>query len=293
MRSKGKKYITKIKTKTDRELERFNRGFQAYENFERKVIPQKRIYYVVWYLILTLILSLVIPMSSAIIGNISEPAKWFHLKNYKYSVILFFSLIPLIVTVRKNVLFKDGPLKALSLIFYYIIAIPLLNYLFLGTMNASDGHEGNLIKIINLLNIFLLFGSHVVLFKYTFTDIFLKKRRIQSRDIIITFLCYITLAVSFGFVYFLISLGSSEPAFAGLKEGGNTLYFYFQHIYFSFMTITTVGYGDLSPNLFITQLIAMIEVITGVALLNFSLGITLGSGVLNFSSESSSDKNSW
>lgn len=290
MRSKGKKYITKIKTQTGKEVERFNRGVRAYENFEKKVIPQKRIYYVAWYLVLTLILSLLIPMSSSFIENMGEPSKWFHLKNYKYSVILFFSLIPLVVTVRKNVLFKDGPLKALSLIFYYIIAIPLLNYLFLGTINVNDGHESTLIKIINLLNILLLFGSHVVLFKYTFTDIFLKKRKIQSRDIVITFLSYITLAVSFGFVYFLISLSSSEPAFAGLKDTNNTLYFYFQHIYFSFMTITTVGYGDLSPNLFITQLIAMIEVIMGVALLNFSLGITLGSGVLNFTSENDSNK---
>lgn len=285
MASRGKKYITKIKSKTDRELERFNKGFQAYENFEKKVIPQKRIYYVAWYLVLTLIISLLIPMSSSIIENIGEPSKWIHLKNYKYSVIMFFSLFPLVITVRKNVLFKDGPLKALSLIFYYIIAVPLFNYIFLGTMNLGSEEEGILIKIINLLNIILLFGSHVVLFRYTFTDIFMKRRKIQSRDILITFLCYITLAISFGFVYFLISIGSKVPAFSGLKETSNTLYFYFQHIYFSFMTITTVGYGDLSPNLFITQLIAMVEVVTGIALLNFSLGITLGSGVLNFSTK--------
>lgn len=278
-------YIKKLKLRGKEELGNFGRGIKALGDLEKKIVPQRRRYYILWYLGIALFLSFFIPTVTTIFSHLSHPEKWFSLTNYKHTPLLFLSLIPLIVTMRKDVFFKDGPLKALVLIFYYIILIPLLNYLFSGDMKAVDRHEGIVIGIINILNILLLFASHVVLFRYSFTDIFKKRRRIKSSDIVITFLTYITLAISFGFVYFLITISSPEPAFNGLNYNGNSLYFYFQHIYFSFITITTVGYGEISPARFLTQFIVMIEVITGVALLNFSLGITLSSGILNFTPE--------
>lgn len=275
-------YIKKIKVRGKEELHNLNRGIKVLGELERKIIPQKRRYYLMWYLGIALFLSLFIPTITHLFSNLGSFRNWFYIGNYKHSPLLFLSLIPLILTVKKDMFFKDGPVKALTLIFYYIIFIPLLNYLFSGSMNTVDKNEGIVIGIINILNIILLFWSHVVLFKYSFTDIVQKKRRIKSSDIFITFLTYITLAISFGFVYFLITISSNEPAFTGIERTDNSLYFYFQHIYFSFITITTVGYGDISPASFITQFIAMIEIITGIALLNFSLGITLSSGILNF-----------
>lgn len=285
MLKKSNQYITKIKVRGKKELGNLNRGIKVLGELEKKIVPQKRRYYLLWYLGLSLFLCLFIPTVTSVFSNLSEPEKWFYLENYKHSPILSLSLVPIILTLKKDIFFKDGPLKALALIFYYIILIPLLNYILSGSMDRADRHEGIVVGIINILNIILLFWSHVVLFKYSFTDIIKKRRRIKSSDIVITFLIYITLAISFGFIYFLITITSNEPAFRGIDPTGNKLHLYFQHIYFSFITITTVGYGDISPAKFITQLITMIEVITGIALLNFSLGITLSSGILNFNPE--------
>ncbi|MGL4403182.1 MAG: potassium channel family protein [Fusobacteriaceae bacterium] len=289
MMEKDKQYIRKLKIKGQEKISDLTRGIKVIGKLEKRMIPQKRRYYFLWYLGVSLFLSFFIPTMTNIFANFSELEKWFYLGNYKHSPLLFLSLIPIIITIKKNIIFKDGPLKALTLIFYYIIFIPVLNYIFSGNMQTAEKSEGIIIKIISILNIILLFWSHVVLFKYSFVDIMKKRRKIKSSDIVITFLIYVTLAISFGFVYFLITVSSAQPAFRGMESTDNNLYLYFQHIYFSFITITTVGYGDISPIKFITQLITMVEVITGIALLNFSLGITLSSGILNFSQENEKD----
>lgn len=121
-----------------------------------------------------------------------------------------------------------------------------------------------------------------MLLKYVFTDFFKRKRQIVPNDITIIITTYITLAISFGLVYTIISFFSDDIAFNNIPKTLEEFEFYFRHIYFSFITITTIGYGDIYPLTTIGQFLVMIEVITGMILTNVILGLVIGSGIFNF-----------
>ncbi|MSS61223.1 two pore domain potassium channel family protein [Fusobacterium sp. FSA-380-WT-2B] len=101
-------------------------------------------------------------------------------------------------------------------------------------------------------------------------------------DITIIITTYITLAISFGLVYTIISFFSDDIAFNNIPKTLEEFEFYFRHIYFSFITITTIGYGDIYPLTTFGQFLVMIEVITGMILTNVILGLVIGSGIFNF-----------
>ncbi len=44
------------------------------------------------------------------------------------TVKIYFSILPMVLLKQKNFLFKDGPLKATALIFYYLILVPIVNF---------------------------------------------------------------------------------------------------------------------------------------------------------------------
>ena len=121
-----------------------------------------------------------------------------------------------------------------------------------------------------------------MLLKYVFTDFFKRKRQIVPNDITIIITTYFTLAISFGLVYTIISFFSDDIAFNNIPKTLEEFEFYFRHIYFSFITITTIGYGDIYPLTTIGQFLVMIEVITGMILTNVILGLVIGSGIFYF-----------
>ena len=93
--------------------------------------------------------------------------------------------------------------------------------------------------------------------------------------------------------YTINNKNSAEPVFYGIDKKNQGLYFYFQHIYFSFMTMTTVGYGDIYPIKFITQFLAMVETLIGIILLNGILAIILSSGIFHCIDEENNGGNKW
>ena len=250
---------------------------------------QKLIKYVLKILLITLIFSLLLPLISEIIDSvINEEKEKINLQMFYYTPGIFVNILPVILVTKKNLLVRDSPKKAIMLIFYYIVFLPIFEH---GIKNIAKVPENLFVlKIITIINIGFLIMCHYVLFKYSFTDILTKKRKILVKDIFITFSIYLTIALSFGYMYSMIGILSKTPALLGIDYSNSGLVYYFKNIYFSFMTLTTVGYGDIVPNIVLTELIVIIEVILGIALLNFTLGITLGSGILNFNSETEEEK---
>ncbi|WP_410207480.1 potassium channel family protein [Fusobacterium sp.] len=192
---------------------------------------------------------------------------------------LFLSLLPIVFLTQRNFLFKDGPLKSTALILYYLILLPCIN---LSLNIHEDEHFKIIFILINIINITLIIVSHFLLLKYVFSDFFSKKRAVVPSDIIVIFTTYITIAISFGLIYTIISLYSSEPAFSNISFQEGLLDYYFKHIYFSFITIATVGYGDIVPLNTAARFLSIIEVIFGMLLTNVILGLVIGSGIFTF-----------
>ena len=199
---------------------------------------------------------------------------------FSSSIKVFLGILPIIFLKQKNFLFKDGPLKSSCLILYYLLIVPIVD-IFL-ELSEIDKELKYFFYFLSFINVLLLITSHIMLLKYVFTDFFKRKRQIVPNDITIIITTYITLAISFGLVHTIISFFSDDIAFNNIPKTLEEFEFYFRHIYFSFITITTIGYGDIYPLTTIGQFLVMIEVITGMILTNVILGLVIGSGIFYF-----------
>lgn len=199
---------------------------------------------------------------------------------FSSSIKVFLGILPIIFLKQKNFLFKDGPLKSSCLILYYLLIVPIVD-IFL-ELSEIDKELKYFFYFLSFINVLLLITSHIMLLKYVFTDFFKRKRQIVPNDITIIITTYITLAISFGLVYTIISFFSDDITFNNIPKTLEEFEFYFRHIYFSFITITTIGYGDIYPLTTIGQFLVMIEVITGMILTNVILGLVIGSGIFYF-----------
>lgn len=199
---------------------------------------------------------------------------------FSSSIKVFLGILPIIFLKQKNFLFKDGPLKSSCLILYYLLIVPIVD-IFL-ELSEIDKELKYFFYFLSFINVLLLITSHIMLLKYVFTDFFKRKRQIVPNDITIIITTYITLAISFGLVYTIISFFSDDIAFNNIPKTLEEFEFYFRHIYFSFITITTIGYGDIYPLTTIGQFLVMIKVITGMILTNVILGLVIGSGIFYF-----------
>ena len=126
-----------------------------------------------------------------------------------------------------------------------------------------------------------MIACHIIILKYVFTDFFRRRRKIVPKDVVVVITTYITIAISFGLLYTVLSLLSSKQVFNGITQDLPQIEFYFKHIYFSFITITTVGYGDVYPLTMLAQFLVVVEIITGIVLTNVILGLVIGSGILS------------
>ena len=70
---------------------------------------------------------------------------------------------------------------------------------------------------------------------------------------------YLLLGILFAFIYGIVGVASSDPFFAQHATAETTKNF----LYFSFVTITTVGYGDLTAATNVGRSFAIAEALTG------------------------------
>lgn len=113
----------------------------------------------------------------------------------------------------------------------------------------------------------LVEGAFTLFYGFTTVSIFLDvmKSRHVGRDTIIGTVCvYLLIGVTFGTLYDLIETlqpGSFRLVSGAVAEGSPG---WRQLIYFSFVTLTTVGYGDMIPATAQVQSLSFVEGIIGV-----------------------------
>jgi len=78
---------------------------------------------------------------------------------------------------------------------------------------------------------------------------------------------YLELIINFGTIYFLV------PACFFKGKSGYDFVSILESIYFSGVTITTLGYGDISPSNFVLQFVTVFQVLVGFSLIVVAFAI--------------------
>ena len=88
---------------------------------------------------------------------------------------------------------------------------------------------------------------------------------------------YCLLVVVFGCLYRIIDLHADQPQF--VVHGSRTLIAFNEAMYFSVITLSTLGYGDILPYGIVVRALAAIEVVMGILMLLFGFSeIMRGAG---------------
>ena len=137
--------------------------------------------------------------------------------------------------------------------------IPTYLSFFLAASFLATSNSLMVIRALRLLRVFRIFK----LAAYTRQGNFLVKAIKDSVPKIIFFLFFILLMVCiFGSIMYLVE-GGSNPAFNSIPTS----------IYWAIVTITTVGYGDISPQTGLGQFISSLMMIIGYAIIAVPTGI--------------------
>ncbi|WP_320110507.1 ion transporter [Draconibacterium orientale] len=160
--------------------------------------------------------------------------------------------------------------KPLRYIFSFYGIIDLLSVLptYIGLVIAGS-HSLVVIRILRLLRVFRI----LKLTRYTLAGRSLAKAIWNSREKISVFIFFVTmLVIIIGTIMYLVE--GPAHGFTSIPRG----------IYWAIVTLTTVGYGDISPGTPLGQFIASIVMIMGYAIIAVPTGIVTAE-IINPTSE--------
>ncbi len=99
----------------------------------------------------------------------------------------------------------------------------------------------------------------------------LRERGVTLQAVAGGLVIYLSLGLAFAYVISFIAVVAGSPYFAQNTNGTLS-----ERVYFSFTTLTTTGYGDLSPGLPVGRSVAVVEMLTGQLYLALVIGLMIG-----------------
>ena len=193
-------------------------------------------------------------------------------KQGNYIYMLFGLLILIIVGPSLSHQFESGAQIFIQIMFVSVMLIGVWSL----NMERVWFRIGIGLAIIALiLSIVNYFASSIIIFAVGLTvsllflllSIYLAIRdilfrgKITSNKIIGSLCIYLLIGIILGTIYIFIALLFTEP-FNGITQASEYEQMW-DYFYYSFVTLTTLGYGDISPSMPITRSLAYLEAICG------------------------------
>jgi voltage-gated potassium channel len=197
----------------------------------------------------------------------SDLYRWRHLA-LLISILLVFTISPLLVTFRHGVLILNviGAMVVLAGAYtlserkhLFTIAIVLSVISIIATWLLVVFQQHWAVVLAHTCIIVLVFFFAVTILGYV-----LRSGRVTADRIFAAICVYMLIGYGWAFVYALLD-EIFPGSFAALAEAGRNDYTHrvMQFRYFSFMTLTTVGYGDVLPRSETARTLAALEAVMG------------------------------
>nr|WP_294948279.1 ion transporter [uncultured Mucilaginibacter sp.] len=176
-------------------------------------------------------------------GDILQKVEW------GYTVLFTVEYVLRLISIRKPMRYVFSPLGIIDL----IALIPsYLSIFFIGAQSLL------VFRALRLLRVFRIFKLSRFLTEINFLTVALKG---SLRKISIFLLTVLTLTVILGSIMYLVE--KKENGFSNIPES----------IYWAIVTITTVGYGDISPVTPTGKFVASVVMLIGYAIIAVPTGI--------------------
>ncbi|MDH4036115.1 MAG: ion channel [Candidatus Krumholzibacteria bacterium] len=118
--------------------------------------------------------------------------------------------------------------------------------------------DTTLLAVTVVVDAFLMGTCVAVLMKFV-----LRGHDVDAERIFAAVVAYFLMAFTFASIYDLLVIVRPASFFAAEAAGEATGYMTYDSLYFSFVTITTLGYGDIVPHLPLARALCIIEAVAG------------------------------
>lgn len=98
-----------------------------------------------------------------------------------------------------------------------------------------------------------------------------KAELFRLKNLAVVIFAYILVTIIFGCLYFLLPTGSISPAFKMSLLG------VLDAVYFSFVTTTTLGYGDFQPVSTLARSVVVVQLVLSIFVIAVGLNYIIGS----------------
>ncbi|WP_345953629.1 ion transporter [Mucilaginibacter sp. PAMB04168] len=200
-------------------------------------------------LLIAIFTSIIVVMLDSVQNIHQKYGELFYYLEWAYSILFTIEYVLRLVSIKRPLSYVVSPLGIIDL----LALIPsYLSIFFVGAQSLL------VFRALRLLRVFRIFKLSRFLTEINFLTVALKS---SLRKISIFLLTVLTLAVILGSIMYLVE--RRENGFSNIPES----------VYWAIVTITTVGYGDISPVTPVGKFVASVVMLIGYAIIAVPTGI--------------------